>query len=140
MKTIDLNCDLGEGFGNEEAILPFISSANIACGYHAGDENTIWHTVELCIKNNVAIGAHPSFLDKINFGRNTRALGLEGCSNKCEEDNIVVVFPGSRSCHPRAPFALPLNCASLQSSRCGVCHGPALHICILGLAAGPDTR
>ena len=69
MKTIDLNCDLGEGFGNEEAILPFISSANIACGYHAGDENTIWHTVELCIKNNVAIGAHPSFLDKINFGR-----------------------------------------------------------------------
>ncbi len=69
MKTIDLNCDLGEGFGNEEAILPFISSANIACGYHAGDENTIWHTVELCLKNNVAIGAHPSFLDKINFGR-----------------------------------------------------------------------
>ena len=69
MKPIDLNCDLGEGFGNEEAILPFISSANIACGYHAGDENTIWQTVELCIKNNVAIGAHPSFLDKINFGR-----------------------------------------------------------------------
>lgn len=69
MKTIDLNCDLGEGFGNEEAILPFISSANIACGYHAGDENTIWQTVELCIKNNVAIGAHPSFLDKKNFGR-----------------------------------------------------------------------
>ncbi len=69
MKTIDLNCDLGEGFGNEEAILPFISSANIACGYHAGDENTIWHTVELCIKNNVVIGAHPSFLDKKNFGR-----------------------------------------------------------------------
>ncbi len=66
---IDLNCDLGEGCGNEEAIMPFISSANIACGYHAGDENTIWHTVELCIKNNVAIGAHPSFLDKKNFGR-----------------------------------------------------------------------
>lgn len=69
MKRIDLNCDLGEGCGNDEAIMPFISSANIACGYHAGDENTIWHTVELCIKNNVAIGAHPSFLDKTNFGR-----------------------------------------------------------------------
>ena len=69
MKFIDLNCDLGEGTGNEEAIMPFISSANIACGYHAGDENTIWHTAELCLEYNVAIGAHPSFLDKQNFGR-----------------------------------------------------------------------
>jgi len=69
MKTIDINCDTGEGIGNEAAILPFISSANIACGYHAGDENTIWETAELCKKHNVAIGAHPSFLDKENFGR-----------------------------------------------------------------------
>jgi len=69
MKTIDINCDTGEGIGNEEAIIPFISSANIACGYHAGDENTIWETAELCKKYNVAIGAHPSFLDKENFGR-----------------------------------------------------------------------
>jgi 5-oxoprolinase (ATP-hydrolysing) subunit A len=69
MKTIDINCDLGEGIGNEEAIMPFISSANIACGYHAGNEKTIWNTVELCIKNKVTIGAHPSFLDRENFGR-----------------------------------------------------------------------
>jgi 5-oxoprolinase (ATP-hydrolysing) subunit A len=69
MKTIDINCDTGEGIGNEKAIMPFISSANIACGYHAGDENTIWETAELCKKHNVAIGAHPSFLDKKNFGR-----------------------------------------------------------------------
>jgi len=69
MKTIDINCDLGEGIGNEEAIMPFISSANIACGYHAGNEKTIWNTVELCIKHKVAIGAHPSFLDRKNFGR-----------------------------------------------------------------------
>lgn len=66
---IDINCDLGEGVGNEEALMPFISSANIACGYHAGDEKTIRHTVELCLKYNVAAGAHPSFSDRENFGR-----------------------------------------------------------------------
>jgi len=77
MKTIDINCDTGEGIGNEEAIIPFISSANIACGYHAGDENTIWETAELCKKHNVAIGAHPSFLDKKNFGRTELKLDTD---------------------------------------------------------------
>jgi UPF0271 protein len=69
MLTIDINCDMGEGIGNDEAIMPFISSANIACGYHAGDEETMKQTVELAIKNNIAIGAHPSFPDRKNFGR-----------------------------------------------------------------------
>lgn len=69
MTTIDINCDMGEGIGNDEAIMPFISSANIACGYHAGDEKTMWQTIELAKKYNVSIGAHPSFLDKENFGR-----------------------------------------------------------------------
>ena len=50
-------------------IMPFISSANIACGYHAGDEDTMKHTIELCLQHNVAIGAHPGFKDKENFGR-----------------------------------------------------------------------
>jgi UPF0271 protein len=69
MPAIDINCDMGEGVGNDDAIMPFISSANIACGYHAGDEDTMRKTVESAIKNNVAIGAHPSFFDKKNFGR-----------------------------------------------------------------------
>jgi len=69
MWAVDLNCDLGEGAGNDEAIMPHISSANIACGYHAGNEETIWQTIELAVNNNVSIGAHPSFLDKQNFGR-----------------------------------------------------------------------
>ena len=69
MPTIDINCDMGEGVGNDNAIMPFISSANIACGFHAGDEDTMRKTVESAIKNNVAIGAHPSFFDKKNFGR-----------------------------------------------------------------------
>jgi UPF0271 protein len=67
--TIDLNCDLGEGMPNDAAIMPYISSANIACGYHAGDENTIRKTIELCLQHNVAVGAHPGFDDKLNFGR-----------------------------------------------------------------------
>jgi UPF0271 protein len=69
MPSIDFNCDVGEGIGNDKVIIPFISSANIACGYHAGNEDIIRTTVELAIKNNVAIGAHPSFFDKENFGR-----------------------------------------------------------------------
>ena len=69
MLTCDLNCDMGEGIGNDKAIMPFITSANIACGYHAGDENTMHETVLLAKEAGVAIGAHPSFLDRENFGR-----------------------------------------------------------------------
>jgi 5-oxoprolinase (ATP-hydrolysing) subunit A len=69
MPTIDLNCDMGEGSGQDERIMPFISSVNIACGYHAGDEKTIWDTIELATRHGVAIGAHISFFDRENFGR-----------------------------------------------------------------------
>lgn len=74
MKTIDINCDLGEGIGIDELIMPYISSANIACGYHAGNENTMKQTVELCKKYNVAVGAHPSYPDRENFGRTDMLL------------------------------------------------------------------
>lgn len=66
---VDINCDMGEGIGNDGAIMPFISSANIACGYHAGDEEIMKRTVELAMKHNVFIGAHPSYFDRENFGR-----------------------------------------------------------------------
>lgn len=68
-KTIDINCDLGEGMGIEALIMPYISSANIACGYHAGDAELIKETIELCHAYGVAIGAHPSFDDRAGFGR-----------------------------------------------------------------------
>jgi UPF0271 protein len=60
---------MGEGIGNDAAIMPWVSSANIACGYHAGNEAIIQETISLCVKYNVAIGAHPGFDDKANFGR-----------------------------------------------------------------------
>jgi 5-oxoprolinase (ATP-hydrolysing) subunit A len=66
---IDINCDLGEGTGNDEAIMPFITSANIACGYHAGNEETMQSTMLLAKQHGVNIGVHPSFFDRVNFGR-----------------------------------------------------------------------
>lgn len=66
---IDLNCDLGEGIGNDEAIMPYITSANIACGFHAGDENTMRETLRLAKRFVVNAGAHPGWNDRENFGR-----------------------------------------------------------------------
>jgi len=66
---VDLNCDMGEGMDSDAAIFPFISSANIACGGHAGDEDTMRRTVELALQQGVAIGGHPSYPDKAGFGR-----------------------------------------------------------------------
>ena len=71
---IDFNCDLGEGCGDDAAIVPWISSASIACGGHAGDEASMRETVALCLRHGVAIGAHPSFEDRAHFGRRELAL------------------------------------------------------------------
>ena len=66
---LHINCDLGEGLNNEHIIMPLIDSCNIACGGHAGDNGSMIECVEISIRNNVKIGAHPSYPDKINFGR-----------------------------------------------------------------------
>lgn len=74
MPRIDLNCDLGEGAGHDAELMSLITSANIACGAHAGDEATMRATVALAQQHGVAIGAHPGFADRENFGR--REIGL----------------------------------------------------------------
>lgn len=66
---IDLNCDLGEGMDNDKAIMPYITSANIACGFHAGDEQIMRKTLRLAKRFGVNAGAHPSWNDRENFGR-----------------------------------------------------------------------
>ncbi|UCC62628.1 MAG: LamB/YcsF family protein [Anaerolineae bacterium] len=76
---IDLNCDMGESFGlyrlgNDEALMPHITSANIACGFHAGDPLVMDATVRLAARHGVGVGAHPGFLDLQGFGR--RSMGL----------------------------------------------------------------
>jgi UPF0271 protein len=74
MQQIDLNCDLGEGFGNyqmtnDERLMDYISSVNIACGFHAGDPATMYTTVKVALEKGVAIGAHPGLPDLQGFGR-----------------------------------------------------------------------
>ena len=71
---IDLNCDMGESYGRwilgaDEAIMPLISSANVACGFHGGDPHVIRRSVALALRHGVAIGAHPSLPDLMGFGR-----------------------------------------------------------------------
>ncbi|KEI01155.1 5-oxoprolinase subunit PxpA [Clostridium botulinum] len=74
MNFIDLNCDMGESFGtysigNDKEILKYVSSANIACGFHAGDPSVMNNTVKMALESNVAIGAHVGFQDLMGFGR-----------------------------------------------------------------------
>lgn len=74
MQSIDLNCDMGEAFGNypmpnDEILMDYITSANIACGFHAGDPEVMQQTVAMAIKKGVAIGAHPGLPDLQGFGR-----------------------------------------------------------------------
>ena len=88
MKKIDLNCDMGESFGswiigNDEAIMPFISSANIACGFHAGDASVMKKTCELVLQHHVAIGAHVGFPDLQGFGRRNMGLSTEEVYDIC---------------------------------------------------------
>lgn len=75
--NIDLNADLGEGCASDAALLQLVSSANIACGFHAGDAQTMLASVREALKNGVAIGAHPSFPDRENFGRTAMTLPPE---------------------------------------------------------------
>jgi UPF0271 protein len=89
-EPVDLNCDMGEGIGNDERIMPYISSANIACGYHAGDEKTIWQTIGLAVNYNVAVGAHVSFFDKENFGRNEMDLGSNEIYDLVTQQLIII--------------------------------------------------
>jgi UPF0271 protein len=74
MNSLVLNCDLGEGTNNEKLLMPYIQLCNIACGGHAGDENTINNVVTDALKYNVKIGAHPSYPDLENFGRKSLTI------------------------------------------------------------------
>lgn len=92
--SLDLNADLGESYGawvmgNDDAILPLITSANIACGYHAGDPGVMRRTVAAAIQHHVAIGAHPSLPDLVGFGRREMALSPD------EVYDLVVVQIGA---------------------------------------------
>jgi len=86
MKTIDLNCDMGESFGTyvlgyDELAMPYVTSINVACGFHASDPDNMAKTTLLAQKHGIAVGAHPGFPDLVGFGRRTMALTPEEVKN-----------------------------------------------------------
>lgn len=82
---IDINCDVGEGMGNEALLFPYISSCNIACGGHAGDETTMRRIVNLAKKHHIKVGAHPSYPDKVNFGREVMDISPQELQNSIRD-------------------------------------------------------
>ncbi|MFO1364609.1 MAG: 5-oxoprolinase subunit PxpA [Burkholderiales bacterium] len=107
MRTLDLNCDMGESFGawkmgDDRAIMPLITSANVACGFHAGDPSTIRATVRLAVDHGVAVGAHPSYPDLQGFGRRAMQISAQECYD------LVVYQAGAVEAFARAAGA-PLH-------------------------------
>lgn len=123
MTAIDLVADIGEGFGtytlgDDEALLEVVTSANVACGFHAGDPLTMDATVRSCVRSGVAVGAHPSFPDLVGFGR--RAMDLSAAEVRTDvlyqlgALQAFAVAHGSRVTH-LAPHGRLGNLASVRS-------------------------
>lgn len=98
---VDLNCDMGEGFGQycagaDDELMPWITSANIACGYHAGDPLVMRRTVSLAARYSVGVGAHPGFPDLMGFGRRRIQVTAE------EVENYVLYQVGALAAFARA--------------------------------------
>src|SRR5262245_43206638 len=90
MPAIDLNCDMGEGMETDALIMPYISSANIACGYHAGDERTMEETISLALEHDVTVCAHVSFFDRENFGRTEMQLPADEIYKLVTQQLIII--------------------------------------------------
>jgi len=107
---MDINCDLGEGMYNDAQIMPHISRCNIACGGHAGDPEIMQRSIELALKHGVAIGAHPSYPDKENFGRQSMSIAPEALKNtliaQIHELNEFAHEQGTRLSHVKPHGAL----------------------------------
>ncbi|MEN9685530.1 MAG: hypothetical protein RLZZ28_1316 [Bacteroidota bacterium] len=110
MFSADINCDLGEGLANDAGLMRYISSANIACGYHAGDAAIMKKTVDLAIQYELAIGAHPGFADKPGFGRKEMNLSLNEIfdlvSKQVFDLQEICLSRGSRLSHVKPHGAL----------------------------------
>lgn len=113
---VDLNCDLGEGINTDELIIPLISSANIACGFHAGDESTMKRTIELCLQYGVAIGAHPSWPDRENFGRTEMNLPEEDLYN-CITEQLQILKSIAATYHTKLHHVKPHGALYNQSAK-----------------------
>jgi 5-oxoprolinase (ATP-hydrolysing) subunit A len=115
MKRLDLNCDLGElpemlADGSQEALMQFVTSANVACGGHAGDEAMMRATIEQALRHGVAVGAHPGYEDRENFGRVTLELTPEQICDSVHRQVAALAAVaekcGARIAHLKAHGAL----------------------------------
>jgi UPF0271 protein len=141
MRVVDLNCDLGEGAGHDAELMPLITSANIACGGHAGDEETIRATVRLALRHNVAIGAHPGFNDRGHFGRRELPVTpqdvYELVLTQLKRLERIAMEQGARMTHVKPHGAL-YNMAARERVIAGAVARAVLaldhHVCLFGLA------
>lgn len=123
MMKVDLNCDLGEGIGDDGAMLGIVSSASVACGFHAGDQDTMLKTTGLAKQRDVRIGAHPSYDDRENFGRTP----VKGLTSSQIESLVayqigalmgVAALAGHRVTHVKAHGALSnVGCVDEMTAR-----------------------
>lgn len=122
LKSMDLNCDLGESYGayrmgQDDALMPLITSANIACGFHAGDPSVIRKTVALCIRHGVSIGAHPGLPDLQGFGRRQlRITSSEAYELTLYQLGALEAFlrPEGRRLHHVKPHGALYNMAAID--------------------------
>lgn len=91
MRSIDLNCDMGEGCPHDAELMKYVSSANIACGFHAGDAATMSRTVAAALENSVSIGAHPGYPDRENFGRTDMLLPIFAIQRMVGEQILALI-------------------------------------------------
>ena len=121
--SIDLNCDMGEGIGCDEPIIPHVTSVNIACGFHAGNPATMRKTVRLAVEHGVAIGAYPGLPDLVSFGRREMPVTPQ------EVHDMVLYQAGALAAFARAAGAtvthLKPHGAPLQHGGQGCHHRPS---------------
>jgi len=146
VKTIDLNCDMGElteavASGAQDALLEYVTSVNIACGAHAGDETTMRATIEQALRHGVAVGAHPGYPDRENFGRVSLELSWGEiahavCGQLRALDGIARPL-GARITHVKPHGALYNDAARDPAVARGIAEGVArwnLDVTLVGLA------
>lgn len=118
-RRIDVNADLGEGYGTDEALLGVVSSANIACGFHAGDAQTMRDVSRCASEHKVAVGAHPSFDDLGNFGRTFIRMSMDELESLVAYQIAALAEAASdsdtRLCHVKPHGAL-YNVASVDEA------------------------
>ncbi len=149
MKRVDLNCDMGElpeaiADGTQEALMPSLTSVNIACGGHAGDAQTMKTTIEQALRWKLALGAHPGYPDRLNFGRRELNLPAEAVADSVFEQvralAEVAADRGARLAHVKPHGALYNQAVHNRDLAEAIARGVArwgLDVVLVGLAGSP---